>query len=316
MGEPKRHHWWPELQSRHWAGQDGSIHVVRHDGSFFRAKPENIGVEGQLYTRYLLTGEKDLSIEKWFSSEIESPFRAILDHLGDLPDIRRERFSPDQAKLRTARELGFVVGNWREYVEFDDSLRIGVASYLAALLVRNPRYLQKMREFHATENGALIHAETRNSGFDSSIKTIALNNMLSVYATYRDAIARSEFILIRSGGDKEFLFSDAGIVAKEPWRSGPIPFDIHAPLTPKLAIEVLPVRARQPGRRVYVSTVNAQGVSRMNRISVGHAERFVMSRSAPPIDFIRKNFGKPAPESIGIQYIGGKLETVHDRKRE
>lgn len=84
MSKPKRHHWWPQLQSGHWTNADGYINVTRADGSTFRAPPSKIGVEGELYTRYELAGEKDLTIEHWFGEQIESPFVQALERLSTM----------------------------------------------------------------------------------------------------------------------------------------------------------------------------------------------------------------------------------------
>jgi hypothetical protein len=288
------------------------IHVVSKDGRVFRSGPKNLGVEAELYTRYELTGGKNLTIEKWFAAEIEGPFVDALDALLGEAGTRRRRplRIGDRRALQQIRDLGFVISGGREQVVLSPRHRSALINYLAAMLVRSPRYLTKLRNFHALSSisiGALSS--------DQIIKSIALDNMLSVYELYRDRFMKAHIALLRVEADRELLFSDAGIVAQEPWRSEPLPFDVHAPLTPKLAVEVLAVPEPQP-EIMEVMRVNARGVSRFNRIAVGNAERFVFSRSAPPIDFIRKNFGQPAPASIGIRWKNGQLKTMWDLSRE
>jgi hypothetical protein len=57
------------------------------------------------------------------------------------------------------------------------------------------------------------------------------------------------------------------------------------------------------------------GVARYNRIVLGGARRFVFTRKDPPLDFITKNFGVPAPKNIGYRVTDGRLETHFDPGR-
>lgn len=308
--EPKRHHWWPELQSGHWTGPDGTIHVVKADGTTFPATEKNVGVETQLYTRYDLTGAKDLTIEKWFSTEIESPFVAALGALADLKGLKRFRAGRgDPQKAAEVKALGFVVDDWREQLVLSPEHRAAITNYIAAMLVRSPRYIAKLIEFHADSVPDLEGASATKAQ-----KTVALENMLWLYELYRDRIASAHLGLLRADCDRELLFSDGGVTAQEPWRAGPLPFDIYAPLTPKLAINILPM----PGEGLApleVMRLNGAGVSRFNRIVVGNAQRFVYSRSVPPLKFIAEHFGKPAPKQFGSRWNNGVLETKWDRSR-
>lgn len=95
----------------------------------------------------------------------------------------------------------------------------------------------------------------------------------------------------------------------------PMPFDLYVPLTPKLALNVLPLPGAYTGG-LWVSRVNSRGVSRYNRTMLADAKRFVFSKSPPPISFIRKYFGIPAPTPFGSRWIDGKLETIYDRSRD
>lgn len=272
----------------------------------------NIGIEGHLYTRYDISGQKDLSIERWFSQEIEGPFVEALDRLtsgmgisiSPLPAIDRE-------KERNLRDLGFVVPNKVERLLLSREHRRAIDCYLAALLVRNPVYLAKIAQFHDRNEAPLPVEVPRND----AIKTIALDNMLSVFRIYQDRIAQSHLGLLYATGDNELLFSDAGITAEEPWRPGTLPFDIHAPLTPTMALEVLPTPNQTPGE-CFIMRMNNQGIARMNRLALADAQRFVFSRQRPPIEFIKSHFGKPAPKSIGIRPIGAGVVTKFDRSRD
>jgi len=100
MNEPKRHHWWPQLQSRHWTGKDGTVFAIKADGTYFPATPLNVSVETELYTRVAPTGEKDRDIEKWFSQKIETPFGPVLDKLLKFNKIERRRVAPNSEKAR------------------------------------------------------------------------------------------------------------------------------------------------------------------------------------------------------------------------
>src|SRR5205823_6888062 len=95
---------------------------------------------------------------------------------------------------------------------------------------RHPTYLAKLTQFHGGE-AAFVNARNR-----------ALDNMLRLYNIYADRIGQSVFMISRRVGDAEYLYADGGLMVDEPWRKAyDIPFDIHAPLTPDIAIEVLPI---------------------------------------------------------------------------
>lgn len=285
---------------------------MRADGSTFRAPPEKLGVEGELYTRYQLAGEKDLTIERWFSSEIEGPFGQALAHISSLSGIAPGwKIDHDPVKEREVKELGFKPPKHTEIMRLDAQSRAAIDAYLAALLVRNPRYLRKLVTFHEEHGTPLPDALTR----DRAIKTVALDNMLHVFEIYRDQISKSHIALLIAEGDKEFLFGDAGITAQEPWSKGPIPFTIHAPLTPRLALEVL--AAPWPALDgLMVMRLTNRGTARMNRLALSDCERFVFCRGSPPLAFIARNFGRPAPQPIGFRMKNGKLETHYDSSRD
>ncbi len=157
MSNPKRHHWWPQLQSSLWTAADGLIHVTGKDGTTFRTSPQNIGLEGELYTRFAFTGGKDVTIERWFANEIETPFARALTNLTSVLDIKTCPFlkpdSPAQrAKAKDVKDLGFVLPKKFEWIELTLENRQAVVNYLAAMLVRNPTYLAKLGDFHRTHS--------------------------------------------------------------------------------------------------------------------------------------------------------------------
>jgi hypothetical protein len=315
MSVPKRHHWWPQLQSRHWVNANGNINAVRRDGTSFAVNPRNIGLEGDMYTRYDLTGEKDLTIERWFSSEIEGPFANTLDYLSTIPGLTRERFRAEPEKEETAKYLGFIVNGFRQTIILPSDHRLSLAKYLAALIVRNPVYLTRIQQFHI-KNGTGSSLGGTSMPPDKLVKTVALDNMLKTFDQYGRIIVGSQFVFLKRECANEFLFSDAGIIPEEPWLAGPIPFDVYAPLTPDLAVSVLPVPNSPRADRALFAQVNSRGVSRLNRNAIGQAERFVFSRSEPPVDFIKSHFGNPSPKSIGHRLVNGKLEITFDRERD
>jgi hypothetical protein len=319
MTDPKRHHWWPILQSKHWTGLDGLIHVTRADGSVFKANPTNIGLEGDLYTRYELTGGKDLTIERWFSEEIEGSFRETLDFVSSIPGYQRERLHLNQEGLKKrdeTNEIGFIISDYRESIDLPATHRLSLAKYLSALLVRNPRYILKLQGYHERENKTWIKDNLEVVDIKKAIRNLALDNMLKLFDQYRETIFASDFMFIKRESANEFIYSDAGIVAKEPWGRNGIPFTIHAPLTPDLIVEVLPTPKRFFENRGFLTKVSNVGVKRFNRICIGGAERFVFTRSQPPVGFIKQNFGKPPPEAFAHGWRNGNLETIYDKSRD
>ena len=288
------------------------LHVVRADGTTFRAPPSKVGVEGELYTRLDANGAKDREIERWFSREIEAPFADALARLLTLDGIERRKFPGrgDPIKRKEVQELGYLVGDYDEKIPLTAPDRTALANYLAALVVRSPTYLTKLTDWHRVNNTTdeLPSDSTTFRGF-------ALENMLYLYNIYRDAIAGGSINLMIADCDREFIFADGGVTAQEPWSKRPMPFDLYAPLTPKLAFNVLPLPNAYTGA-LWVSRLSARGVARYNRIMLAGAKRFVFSKSPPPLAFIAKHFGVPAPAPFASRWIDGKLETKYDRSRD
>lgn len=312
MTEPKRHHWWPEVQSGQWGGADGMLHVVRADGTTFRAPPSKVGVEGELYTRIDPTGAKDRDIERWLSREVEHPFASAFTRILTLDGITRQRLPgrSDPVKRKEVQELGFIVSDYMEMMPLSEQHRTAIANYVAALVVRIPTYLMKLTDWHREQYGSdQLPVDER------MIRGFALENMLFLYDAYREVIAGASINLMIADCDREFLFADGGVTAKEPWRALPMPFELYAPLTPKIALNVLTMHGAEADG-LWISRVNARGVARYNRMMLADAKRFVFSKSPPPLNFISKHFGVPAPSPIGHRWKDGQLEVKYDRSRD
>ena len=179
-------------------------------------------------------------------------------------------------------------------------------THLSALLVRHPIYLAKLTEFNQDEQVP-----------DNEVKELALANMIHLYNVYGEAISRSMMTISRRVETYEYLYGDGGLVVQEPWRRGDgIPFDIHAPVTPDFALQVLPMPIKTDLNVAPVSEVRVEGVIRQNKIVLGGARRFVFSKSAPPAELVASNFGKPAPKNIAYRFVDGRLETRFDPSRD
>lgn len=306
MNKPKRHHWWPQVQSRHWTQVDGYVHLTRKDGTFFRTNPMNVAVESELYTRFGTDDSKDTSIEEWFASEIDGPAATMINHLLDPANIRRVQFTPDPIKAKQARALGFQVHPYLEEILLPHDIRAAIARYIAALLVRHPDYLRKL-----SSSANMVPAKP------DDLRTVALDKMLVLYEQYRERIERAVIMVSRRIGTFEYLYADGGLIVREPWNNETgIPFDIHAPLTPDIAIQILPapVSAKLPTAMTFDAT--NQGVSRQNRIILGGARRFVFSRQTPPLEFIGRHFGIPAPENIRLEVSGPDVRARYEASRQ
>ncbi|RVV96611.1 DUF4238 domain-containing protein [Mesobaculum littorinae] len=300
MNVPKRHHWWPQLNSGHWCNVDSKINVLNRDGSSFLGKPRGLGVVGQLYSKELSDGSKDVSIETWFANDVDGPFDAVLRKLIDEQNVAKRKIRSDPEKAKVVRSLGYRITDYVEYIRLSDHEREVLSRYVAALLVRNPGYLEKLEVFHSEQLKPRNHA---------------LDNMKHIFDIYANRIFSADFIVIKRDADNEFIFSDGGIVAREPWsKSGGIPFDIHYPMTPDYALQVLPA-IKQEFRGVHLFRASNTGISAHNRISLQHAKRQVFGRAPLPTKFVLKNWGRPAPQHIGFRHVDGKLETKIDWSR-
>jgi len=303
---PKKHHWWPVVQSRHWTDSNGHISVTRSDGTIFPVNPLKIGRKSELYTRFGADDFQDTAIEKWFSETVDGPAAEMITYLLDPENVYRTLVSVDSKKAETARSLGFRVNAYIDKIRLTAEIRKAIARYLAALLVRHPMYLAKLVQFQAVDAGSPVEAKNR-----------ALDNMLLLFGVYAERIAKSVLLVSRRVGDAEYLYADGGLMVQEPWHtSHGIPFDIHAPLTPDIAIQVLPTPFATNLDVAMIAESTNQGVARQNRIILGGACRFVFSRQAPPTKFIVKYFGKPAPKNIGLSITDDGLQTYYDSSRQ
>ena len=293
-------------QSRYWTNAAGFVHVTRSDGSHFQASPTNIGLESELYTRFDHDNRKDTQIEDWFAEAIDGPATKVIEHFMDPDNVRRRPFRGDPIKARTVQAVGFRVNPYIDEIALPIEIRNATAQYVAALLVRHPRYLNKLVAFHQEHEATPRDARER-----------ALDNMLILFRQYTQKIARAVVMISRRVDGNEYIYADGGLHVQEPWRNeSGVPFDIHAPLTPDLALQVLPIPFADNLDRAAVMESTNQGVSRQNRIVLGVAERFVFSRQPPPAKFIVENFGKPAPKNIGYRFVDGRLETHFDPSRQ
>jgi len=305
MTKPKRHHWWPIAQSCHWTDPKGFVFVTRADGTTFQTSPLNIGIESELYTRFTEDSEKDTTIEEWFAETIDGPATKMIQHLLDPSNIRRQRFYYDPHKAKTVRSLGFRVHPYVDRIQLPAEIRGAISSYIAALLVRHPDYLAKLAACH--HDGAASPEEVKNR---------ALDNMLRLYRVYTEKITTAVFLITRRTDFAEYIYADGGLLVEEPWRREfGVPFDIHAPLTPDMALQVLPIPQSDDLDTAAIVEATNQGIARQNRIILGGAQRFVFSRQEPPVKFITSNFGKPAPKNIGYRIVGGRLDTTYDPSR-
>jgi len=114
--------------------------------------------------------------------------------------------------------------------------------------------------------------------------------------------------------DQQSIYAD-GVLVDEPWRREyGIPFDMRAPLTPDIAVQVLPAPFAADLTKASIMESTNQGIARQNRIILGGAKQFVFSRQTPPSKFIKENFGKSAPKIIGYRIVNGRLETIYEAK--
>jgi hypothetical protein len=294
-------------QSRYWTNSEGYVTVARADGSTFLANPLNIGIESELYTRFLDDDSKDTAVEEWFAETIDAPATRMIEHLLDPRNVTRKPFRGLPEKAQTVKAIGLRVNPYIDRVSIPKEVRQAIADYVSALLVRHPLYLTKLRAFHK-----------EGTPSDKEAKNRALNDMLRMFEVYRQRIFEAVFLLTKRVDSAEYLYADGGLIVEEPWRREfDIPFDIHAPLTPDFALQVLPVPLQLADdlstAAIFEST--NQGVARQNRIILGGARRFVFSRQQISASFILGNFGKPAPKNIGYSVTNGRLNTFYDPNR-
>lgn len=143
---------------------------------------------------------------------------------------------------------------------------------------------------------------------DAEQRSTSLDGMLAMFTELSERILGAMVTVDRRIGNHEFLFADSGVSAIERWSTSNIPFRIHAPLTPDISINVIPLPFPTKFVDAPIAEATNEAVGRANRVILGSAKRFVFSRTSPNIDFIRKNFGVPPPNDIASRAIHGSFE--------
>lgn len=302
MNTPVRHHWWPQLQSGYWTGGDGCINCIDKAGTVFKTQPVNIGVKTHLYSKTNVDGTKDAAIEAWLATNVDAPFDGAFQEIFDFSRIRRHKYKGDERLRNDLKAIGYEINNFIEDLKIDFECKIILSNYIAGLLVRTPSYLKRLNDFHSDQV--------------SEAHNYALDSMIYLYDVYRERINQSYMKIMRRTGENEFIYGDQAVTAKEPWGRSYLPFTIHAPITPDFAVAVIPYEGLNPEGVIGISRLKNRGVSRFNRIVLGDSERFVFSRQDPPLDFIKKNFGRPAPAPFKHRKVNGKIEVGYDRHRD
>lgn len=302
----KRHHWWPMLQSMHWRNDQGCVNCFDLvENKSFSTQPQNIGVEGQLYSKKTHHGWST-EIESWFSEEVDGPFSSRFETIFDFVKVQKQLFTPDPTKLLLNKKLGFEIDQtFRHLLPISVEDKTVIANYIAGLVIRSPTYINRLVDFHKTENANLGNA-----------RNLALDNMQWLHGIYVEKILTADLMVMRSVGQHEFLYGDNAVYVEEPWRLGPLPFDIYAPITPEFSINVLPVAGANFPNHMIVSRGKNRLVARYNRKVVSYSSRFIFSRSMVPIDFINRYKNKQVPSPFGIRKVRGEVQVTYDEKRD
>lgn len=296
--QPKRHHWWPQAQSRFWVDANGNVTVTKQDGTAFLAKPINIGVESELYTRFDEDGNKDASLEDWFANAIDAPARALIEHLLDPSNTSRRPFRGKPEAAAFAASVGFRTNPYIDFIHLPRSVHEALAHYVAALVVRHPDYLRSL----APDPAEAEQAARRN---------VSLDVMLDLFEKFSKRILHSNslIMMLRRIEDDQFYFADSGVSTIERWETSPIPFRLQAPITPDVTLSITPLPfGHQFKSQIAIAESTNLAVARANRVIVGAAKRFVFSRGPSDTQFIRRHFGIAPPNDLASRTNAGKFE--------
>ena len=103
--------------------------------------------------------------------------------------------------------------------------------------------------------------------------------------------------------DQQSIYAD-GVLVDEPWRREyGIPFDMRAPLTPDIAVQVLPVPFAADLTKASIMESTNQGIARQNRIILGGAKQFVFSRKNLLLSSLRKILESQHPRILAIESL-------------
>jgi hypothetical protein len=210
----KRHHWWPKALSGFWAGSDGMVSQLLHNGEETRQVPSEFGHDKHSHN-LRMGGPWDSSFEHMFN-RADSSMKDFISWLGSL-EVARER----QARPIAERLIGQRMANEQ---------RAMMSECLASLIVRSPQLRHRMgRRLHGYDGIFPPMDETGTA-------TAVAYNIRGLFRPFTNHMTVGGKFALLLSDDREFIFGD-GFFHNIPTNGATMRnLKCIVPLTPGLAV--------------------------------------------------------------------------------
>lgn len=262
--QAKRHHWWPECVSKHWADTAGGVHWILPDGDVRRAKPASFGVIGNGHFIKLDDGEGESWRNNNFEGEFQEADNAFPDVIAWLDALDRtgppfERPQRDRVIRQPATEEEMAT----------------LFASLVSLAIRSPMHRERSVSRAESMRGPLSERE-RNV-------LIGANMQRSQRTLTKSARGRGKALVLFSP-EREFIFGDGFFHNLYPPAEHTNNVTMLVPVTPWISVLYVQPSGYRVEPRLVTITVNMAEAAVLNQVVQVHAKNSLFYRSeAPPL---------------------------------
>ncbi|MDF2810469.1 MAG: hypothetical protein K0S56_1500 [Microvirga sp.] len=261
--QPKRHHWWPECVSKHWADQAGGVHWILPDGEVRRAKPASFGVIGNGHFIKMGDGAEQFWRNNNYESEFQKAddaFPRLISWLDDLdragPPFERQKADRIIRQSATEAEMALLFGS------------------LVSLAIRSPMHRER----------SVSQAEYIRGTLPERERNILIGaNMQRAQRVLTEKIGGRGKALVIFSPEREFIFGDGFFHNIYPPAEHIRNLTMLVPLTPWISVLYTTPRAYRVEPRLATMVVNIAEAEDLNSIVQIYAKRMLFYRSEPPI---------------------------------
>jgi hypothetical protein len=260
--KPKRHHWWPECVSKHWADAEGGVHWILPTGEIRKIRPASLGVIGNGHSIRFGDGNEPTPWDVNFEAE----FQQADDHF---PDLIRwldtlDRSEPPFEAPRAKRFFPQTI---------DDDQLNALIECVVSLAVRSPMHRARAVALAEEHRGPLPERE-RN--------VLIGANMQRVQSAATKSLSGGGKAVVIFSPEREFIFGDGFFHNIFPPGDRILSPKILAPITPWMSILFTRPSSYHINPRLCTLTLNQRETDELNHAVQVYAKDKLFYRSEKP----------------------------------
>jgi len=278
MGQPKRHHYVPEVILKRFTDDNGWLHLhSEHDRRTRPSRPVNAFLEGHLYSEELDSGDKDPRVEGELA-ELDGLIDPILQKFEMAAESGE---NPGLSAFELLTWQFFMVVQWQRVPDLHRTVATDEES--AALLhdvldEASRKFPERLKEIEAMR---APHAVTR------TVRNARIRNIPEVSQRVMDAMATRGIAVLSIRGSKKALIIGSRPVVQMAFRDGLTLIDeateMWLPISSKVA-----VGAGQRGLAEIVYSLDDHAAIRRLNLAVARQSSEIASRSTVLTNSIAK----------------------------